>query len=203
MIQLNNFAVVLRETAIWRTETTQICSAAGVWWIAVYDSLDRPSVLLLLPSQSSWERKWSHWEYGWVGLANLIWECVSATVVVRARCGGKKGEHMGNVVNLEMQSFRLLELLHAFISEVRQEALEHCGCFQFVLFLLVYVVRIWSHVYRLTQDTAGSERYEAMSRIYYRGARAAIVCYGQTLLFCKTQPPVSFFIVCQSSQRNC
>uniref|UniRef100_A0A8C3IBZ4 RAB24, member RAS onco family n=1 Tax=Chrysemys picta bellii TaxID=8478 RepID=A0A8C3IBZ4_CHRPI len=28
-------------------------------------------------------------------------------------------------------------------------------------------------------DTAGSERYEAMSRIYYRGARAAIVCYGK------------------------
>ncbi|TNN42259.1 Ras-related protein Rab-24 [Liparis tanakae] len=26
-------------------------------------------------------------------------------------------------------------------------------------------------------DTAGSERYEAMSRIYYRGARAALVCY--------------------------
>nr|CAD7591709.1 unnamed protein product [Timema genevievae] len=31
------------------------------------------------------------------------------------------------------------------------------------------VVGIW--------DTAGSERYEAMSRIYYRGAKAAIVCY--------------------------
>ncbi|XP_010793782.1 xanthine dehydrogenase/oxidase-like [Notothenia coriiceps] len=30
-------------------------------------------------------------------------------------------------------------------------------------------------------DTAGSERYEAMSRIYYRGARAAIVCYGSSL----------------------
>ena len=29
------------------------------------------------------------------------------------------------------------------------------------------------------QDTAGSERYESMSRIYYRGARAAIVCYGE------------------------
>lgn len=29
------------------------------------------------------------------------------------------------------------------------------------------------------QDTAGSERYEAMSRIYYRGAKAAIVCYGK------------------------
>ncbi|XP_059172762.1 ras-related protein Rab-24-like isoform X2 [Physella acuta] len=29
-------------------------------------------------------------------------------------------------------------------------------------------------------DTAGSERYEAMSRIYYRGARAAIVCYDLT-----------------------
>jgi len=28
-------------------------------------------------------------------------------------------------------------------------------------------------------DTAGSERYEAMSRIYYRGAKAAIVCYGK------------------------
>lgn len=29
------------------------------------------------------------------------------------------------------------------------------------------------------QDTAGSERYESMSRIYYRGAKAAIVCYGE------------------------
>lgn len=29
-------------------------------------------------------------------------------------------------------------------------------------------------------DTAGSERYEAMSRIYYRGARAAIICYDIT-----------------------
>ncbi|XP_063241475.1 ras-related protein Rab-24-like isoform X2 [Bacillus rossius redtenbacheri] len=26
-------------------------------------------------------------------------------------------------------------------------------------------------------DTAGSERYEAMSRIYYRGAKAAVVCF--------------------------
>nr|XP_015205196.1 PREDICTED: ras-related protein Rab-24 [Lepisosteus oculatus] len=29
-------------------------------------------------------------------------------------------------------------------------------------------------------DTAGSERYEAMSRMYYRGAKAAIVCYDLT-----------------------
>ncbi|XP_076364232.1 ras-related protein Rab-24-like isoform X2 [Tachypleus tridentatus] len=29
-------------------------------------------------------------------------------------------------------------------------------------------------------DTAGSERYEAMSKIYYRGAKAAIVCYDLT-----------------------
>ncbi|XP_033102798.1 ras-related protein Rab-24-like [Anneissia japonica] len=29
-------------------------------------------------------------------------------------------------------------------------------------------------------DTAGSERYEAMSRIYYRGAKAAILCYDLT-----------------------
>lgn len=29
-------------------------------------------------------------------------------------------------------------------------------------------------------DTAGSERYESMSRIYYRGAKAAIVCYEIT-----------------------
>ncbi|XP_028416285.1 ras-related protein Rab-24-like [Dendronephthya gigantea] len=29
-------------------------------------------------------------------------------------------------------------------------------------------------------DTAGSERYEAMSRIYYRGAMAAIICYDLT-----------------------
>lgn len=32
----------------------------------------------------------------------------------------------------------------------------------------------------IPQDTAGSERYEAMSRIYYRGAKAAIVCYDLT-----------------------
>ncbi|XP_041049182.1 ras-related protein Rab-24 isoform X2 [Carcharodon carcharias] len=29
-------------------------------------------------------------------------------------------------------------------------------------------------------DTAGSERYESMSRIYYRGARAAVVCFDLT-----------------------
>lgn len=29
-------------------------------------------------------------------------------------------------------------------------------------------------------DTAGSERYEAMSRIYYRGAKAAILCFDLT-----------------------
>ncbi|KAH9520267.1 Ras- protein Rab-24 [Bulinus truncatus] len=34
------------------------------------------------------------------------------------------------------------------------------------------VIGIW--------DTAGSERYEAMSRIYYRGAKAAIICYDLT-----------------------
>ena len=30
------------------------------------------------------------------------------------------------------------------------------------------------------QDTAGGEEYESMSRIYYRGAKAAIVCYDLT-----------------------
>lgn len=35
-----------------------------------------------------------------------------------------------------------------------------------------FMIGIW--------DTAGSERYEAMSRIYYRGAKAAIVCYDIT-----------------------
>ena len=34
----------------------------------------------------------------------------------------------------------------------------------------------------LSQDTAGSERYESMSRIYYRGAKAAIVCFGESPL---------------------
>jgi Ras-related protein Rab-24 len=29
-------------------------------------------------------------------------------------------------------------------------------------------------------DTAGSERYESMSRSFYRGAKAAIVCYDVT-----------------------
>ncbi|KAL0808829.1 hypothetical protein ABMA28_012506 [Loxostege sticticalis] len=31
-------------------------------------------------------------------------------------------------------------------------------------------------------DTAGSERYEAMTRMYYRGAHAAIVCYEPSSL---------------------
>jgi len=29
-------------------------------------------------------------------------------------------------------------------------------------------------------DTAGSERYESMSRIYYKGAKAALICYDMT-----------------------
>ncbi|XP_048268315.1 ras-related protein Rab-24-like isoform X2 [Bombus affinis] len=29
-------------------------------------------------------------------------------------------------------------------------------------------------------DTAGSEKYDAMSRIYYRGAKAAVICYDIT-----------------------
>ena len=33
------------------------------------------------------------------------------------------------------------------------------------------------------QDTAGSERYESMSRIYYRGAKAAVVCFGECLVY--------------------
>lgn len=73
--------------------------------------------------------------------------------------------------------FLVVGILRVLISKARQEA-----CFR-VSFLLVCIVRSWSHIFCLTQDTAGSERYEAMSRIYYRGARAAIVCYGKTLLF--------------------
>lgn len=50
-----------------------------------------------------------------------------------------------------------------------------------------HVVRLKVYVCSLAQDTAGSERYEAMSRIYYRGARAAVVCYGKALFFFQTQ----------------
>lgn len=31
------------------------------------------------------------------------------------------------------------------------------------------------------QDTAGAERYEAMSKLYYRGAKAAVICFGEVL----------------------
>ncbi|XP_040261309.1 ras-related protein Rab-24 isoform X2 [Bufo bufo] len=41
-------------------------------------------------------------------------------------------------------------------------------------------------------DTAGSERYEAMSRIYYRGAKAAIVCYDLT--DCSSFERVKFWV---------
>lgn len=43
------------------------------------------------------------------------------------------------------------------------------------------VLKTYEGAYLHPQDTAGSERYEAMSRIYYRGAKAAIVCYGKGL----------------------
>lgn len=36
------------------------------------------------------------------------------------------------------------------------------------------------YFFMLLQDTAGSERYEAMSRIYYRSAVAAVLCYDLT-----------------------
>ena len=37
-------------------------------------------------------------------------------------------------------------------------------------------------------DTAGSERYESMARMYYKGASVALVCYGMS---CRKQS--SFF----------
>ena len=44
----------------------------------------------------------------------------------------------------------------------------------------VLFLRLMKELTFTPQDTAGSERYEAMSRIYYRGAKAAIVCYDLT-----------------------
>lgn len=41
-------------------------------------------------------------------------------------------------------------------------------------------------------DTAGAERFEAMSRLYYRAARAACVCYDLTRA--ETWPKVKFWI---------
>lgn len=79
-------------------------------------------------------------------------------------------------------------MLHLLIFKDGQEAFKRCGCFCWIkmsgyilFFLLAFIVRSWSYVFCLNQDTAGSERYEAMSRIYYRGARAAIVCYGEIM----------------------
>lgn len=61
----------------------------------------------------------------------------------------------------------------------------HEAVFSIPSFHFSYVFSRWVSllVSCLSQDTAGSERYEAMSRIYYRGARAAIVCYGKLTLF--------------------
>lgn len=77
-------------------------------------------------------------------------------------------------------------MLHLLIFKARQEAFKCGGCFCWIkrsgcilFFLFAFIVRSWSYVFCLNQDTAGSERYEAMSRIYYRGARAAIVCFGE------------------------
>lgn len=39
------------------------------------------------------------------------------------------------------------------------------------------------------QDTAGAERYQAMSSMYYRNAKAAVICFGKRLIF-KFKPEV-------------
>lgn len=47
-------------------------------------------------------------------------------------------------------------------------------------FLCVFNIIVISLI--LCQDTAGSERFESVSTLYYRGAKAAIVCYGKTTI---------------------
>ena len=44
------------------------------------------------------------------------------------------------------------------------------------IFNIVIVLSLIPH-----QDTAGSERFESISTLYYRGAKAAIVCYGKIM----------------------
>lgn len=44
------------------------------------------------------------------------------------------------------------------------------------IFNIVIVLSLILH-----QDTAGSERFESISTLYYRGAKAAIVCYGKIM----------------------
>lgn len=46
-------------------------------------------------------------------------------------------------------------------------------------FLCIFKIIVLSLI--LHQDTAGSERFESISTLYYRGAKAAIVCYGKTM----------------------
>ena len=46
-------------------------------------------------------------------------------------------------------------------------------------FLCIFNIIVLSFI--LHQDTAGSERFESISTLYYRGAKAAIVCYGKTM----------------------
>ncbi|XP_066946743.1 ras-related protein Rab-24-like isoform X2 [Macrobrachium rosenbergii] len=51
-------------------------------------------------------------------------------------------------------------------------------------------------------DTAGSERYEAMSRIYYRDAKAAVICYDITNI--KSVDRAKFWVgEVQKHEENC
>jgi len=51
-------------------------------------------------------------------------------------------------------------------------------------------------------DTAGAERYESMSRIYYRSARAAIVCFDLTKK--QSFAKVRFWVdELQANEKNC
>lgn len=64
-----------------------------------------------------------------------------------------------------------------------------CQCYLAIFAVLCLPYHLYPTSFTITeqviccefaQDTAGSERYESMSRIYYRGAKAAIVCYDLT-----------------------
>jgi Ras-related protein Rab-24 len=49
-----------------------------------------------------------------------------------------------------------------------------------------YVLGLW--------DTAGSERFESMSRLYYRNANAALICYGNFYYYYKLKCLLIFLL---------
>ena len=107
----------------------------------------------------------------------MPWEIHWPTYTIKAVNDGKDGCNTDQYITVFLHSDWLYFLWNGTKCDTRQ----FC-CFRVlnIYFLCIFKIVVLSLI--LHQDTAGSERFESISALYYRGAKAAIVCYGRSQL---------------------